>query len=390
MTRSEAESAILAKLHDYDSLHTAAREAFRLCPDYGSVESARSSLRRAKARIVRAARQGDSPAHDYTKTVPLGFSVSGVSSFYGRDGDLRGQWVKSRADEARQREIVEASYDALASDLPKLAPVQLLEQGNADLCNLFVVTDAHLGMMASRGEAGEQWGLEQGEGAIFGAFADLLHRAPRAGKAVIAQLGDFLHSDGLQPVTPTSRHPLDQGARFHDMVRAAVRLLRRLVDSALRTHSEVSLIIAEGNHDPASSVWLRVAFSALYEQEIRMTVIGGDLPYTAMTHGSTMLGFHHGHLRHPSSARGANGLALQFASMPEWGATNKRYIHVGHHHSESVTELQGVKIHAHPTLAAPDSYASRNFGAAHREMTAHTYSATHGRIATTTVVPGMI
>ena len=47
---------------------------------------------------ARAAAQGFAPEHDYTRTVPDGFVLKGVSSYYGKEGTLRGQWVKSSAD----------------------------------------------------------------------------------------------------------------------------------------------------------------------------------------------------------------------------------------------------------------------------------------------------
>jgi hypothetical protein len=86
-------------------------------------------------------------------------------------------------------------------------------------------------------------------------------------------------------------------------------------------HEKVVVLMAEGNHDMASSVWLRVMFRALYENEPRVEVIDSELPYYCHQHGKTMLAFHHGHLKKNDQ------LPLLFASQyPEvWGATTKRY-----------------------------------------------------------------
>ena len=56
---------------------------------------------RSKLKDVRrkAARAGHSPAHDMTRTVPEGYHVKGVSTYYGEDGKQRGQWVKSQVDQ---------------------------------------------------------------------------------------------------------------------------------------------------------------------------------------------------------------------------------------------------------------------------------------------------
>ena len=47
--------------------------------------------------------------------------------------------------------------------------------------------------------------------------------------------------------------------------------------------------MAEGNHDPASSIWLRALFGALYENEPRVEVIDSPLPCYVHQHGQTMI-----------------------------------------------------------------------------------------------------
>jgi hypothetical protein len=60
-----------------------------------------------------AAQQGYSPAHDMTRTVPEGFKVRGVSTYYDKEGKVRGQWVKSQEDAEARRKIYQAAFDAL-------------------------------------------------------------------------------------------------------------------------------------------------------------------------------------------------------------------------------------------------------------------------------------
>ena len=47
----------------------------------------------------------------------------------------------------------------------------------------------------------------------------------------------------------------------------------------LQKHERVVLIMAEGNHDMASSAWLREVFSTFYESEPRITVDTSPYPY---------------------------------------------------------------------------------------------------------------
>ena len=46
----------------------------------------------------KAAKQGYSPEHDMHHTVPKGFTVKGVSTYYNDEGQPTGQWVKSQSD----------------------------------------------------------------------------------------------------------------------------------------------------------------------------------------------------------------------------------------------------------------------------------------------------
>jgi hypothetical protein len=129
------------------------------------------------------------------------------------------------------------------------------------------------------------------------------------------------------------------------------------------------VILAEGNHDIASSVWLRQMFAALYENEPRVTVDDSPLPYYAIEWGKTLLAFHHGHLKKNDQ------LPLMFATQfaEAWGRTTKRYCHTGHRHHLEEKEHSGMIVFQHPTLAARDAYAARGGWHAMRAATAVTY-----------------
>lgn len=386
--RAEVSDELISRLHEFDSLMAAARSASEEFPKlFANRESARNSLRSARARALKSARKGVGT----DATIPEGFSLKGTTTLF-KGGEQVLQWVKTDADKLKQASIISESLEALAEDLPKVKATPAPNQSaiSDSLCNLYTITDAHLGMMASAGESGEQYDLTKAEALFSQGFKELIQSAPKARRCVISQLGDFLHSDGLDAVTPRSKHPLDQSHRFHDLVRSATRLLRGMIDAALEVHEYVELVIAEGNHDLASSVWLRIAFENIYENEPRLRVIQSDLPFYATTHGDTMLGFHHGHIQNIKAKASANELALTFANGEEWKGTVKHYIHVGHHHTESMIEVRGCKLYGHPTFAAPDAHATREFGGSMRGMTSHTYHKRHGLVGTNTITPEML
>src|SRR5689334_15774710 len=72
------------------------------------------SLKRLRAH---AALQGYSPDHSMTRTVPDGFKVARVSTNYRDDGSVGQQWVIGTPDADRQRELMQAAFEAMAGDL---------------------------------------------------------------------------------------------------------------------------------------------------------------------------------------------------------------------------------------------------------------------------------
>lgn len=347
------------------------------------------SLKRLK---TAAALKGYSPEHAMTRTVPDGFMAKRISTNYKSDGSIGQQWVIATPDEERRAEIQRAAFEAMAEELPRLPRMKGPKHTNDCLANLYTLTDSHVGMLASKSENLDpdgNWDLKIAERVLTGCFEHMVDSALPARVGIVAQLGDWMHSDGMgmiSGVTPISGHSLDQDGRFPKVVKAAIRILRRVVDYALAKHEVVIVLMAEGNHDLASSVWLRAMFQALYENEPRVQVIDSDLPYYVYQHGETMIAWHHGHLKKNDQ------LPILFASQfPQmWGSTVKRYAHCGHRHHVEEKEHSGMKVIQHSTLAPRDAYASRGGWMSERECTAITYHTKFGQVARNTVTPEML
>ena len=335
----------------------------------------------------KAAVHGYAPQHDLTHTIAPGQKLRGASTLYRRgEPEPVLQWVKSSTDEDKREEIMRAAVAALMQDTPRAKPLAFTGNTAHELCNVYTLTDCHVGMRAWGKETGADWDLEIAERVLTGAFRHMVQVSPRAEVGVVAQLGDFMHFDSLVAETPSSRHPLDADSRYSKVVRVAIRTLRATVDEALQHHRTVILLIAEGNHDTAGSVWLRQMFALLYEREPRVQVIDSEAPYYLHRHGNVMIGWHHGHLKKIEQLPGL------FAAMfpRDWGATTKRYIHTGHLHHTHEKEHSGVTVIQHPTLAARDAWAARGGWISERQVTAITYSARFGEVARNTVTPEML
>jgi hypothetical protein len=368
-------------------------EALRVVSEYGSITEAarvigmnRETLQGRVNRAREAMAQGKLDP-DLATRVPEGHKIKGVSTLYNQDGEIKAQWVKTDVDPQRVAEAREAAIKALAADIPRVAPLPAPAYTLQDLLALYTLTDGHVGMLAWHREGGQDWDLQIAEDTIVGCFAETIRQMPAASQAILNQLGDLLHYDSLSAVTPTSGHILDADGRFTKMVESAVRILRRIVDMLLAKHERVHIIMAEGNHDMASSVWLRTMFKALYENEPRITVDDSALPYYAYQWGEVMLAFHHSHLKRNFGDLRAH-MAAQFSQM--WGATKKRYCHTGDKHHASEKDEMGMHIIQHPTLAARDAYAARGGWHSERNMSGITYHKRFGQVGRVTVCPEMI
>ncbi len=296
------------------------------------------------------------------------------------------QWVKTALDKAQVEAAIIAAIDALTIKMPRVRPIVGPDDTLDNLCTLYTLTDCHVGMRAWAPETGADWDLDIAERILTGAIDYLIDASPRAATCILNQLGDWLHFDSLASITPTSGHLLDVDSRFPKVVTVATRILRYAIDKLLLKHAFVIVLMAEGNHDMASSVWLRHVFGLLYENEPRVMVMDSELPYYVHVHGKTMLAFHHGHLKKNDQ------LPLLFASQysREWGATTKRYAHTGHRHHVEEKEHSGMTVVQHATIAARDAYAARGGWIAERKIKAITYHTEYGETSTVTVVPEML
>ena len=318
--------------------------------------------------------------------LPPGFEVKKISRLTDADGEMKLEWHQMAPD-AEQREILfRESILAANEKINRLTPIKAPKSTLSELANLYVITDYHYGMLAWHREGGDNWDLDIAKSVLVGCFSQMMACAPDSRVGIICNLGDFLHADSILPLTPTGGNLLDVDGRFTKIVRSALKSFRQIIDMALSKHEIVHVIMAEGNHDISSSIWLREVFSALYEDDPRIIIDTSELPYYCHQHGDTMLAFHHGHLKKPSGLTGT--FAAQFPKI--WGNTTKRYGHCGHLHHTEIKEDAGMTIQQHQTLSAKDAYSARHGYHATRAAQCITYHKTHGQVATNNVTPEML
>lgn len=303
------------------------------------------------------------------------------------EGRVKQSWPRFEPNKLAQDAAMKAAASAFAETLPRAertpAPTHCVDS----LLSLYALTDLHLGALAWNEETGGgDWDLDIAEKLIDDWFAAAIDLAPSSGTAILAQLGDLLHWDGFESVTPTNRHVLDGDSRFDKMVRVAIRVVRKIVRALLSKHERVHIIMADANHDPASEAWLRGFMAAHYEDEPRVTVDSSAGTYYVYKHGDVSLFFHHGHRRKIGNVDSV--FAGKYREI--YGNTKFSYAHIGHLHSDELKSTNLMKVERHETLAAPDAYAANGGWLSGRSAKVITYSATHGEVSRLTLTPGMV
>ena len=296
-------------------------------------------------------------------------------------------WTKTDIDKQAANEASLQAIELACEGIKPLKPVPTPKDTLRDLATLYTITDFHLGMYAWGEETGDDWDVRIAEQVLLNAVGEMADGSPKSETGIFCQMGDFLHWDGLDAVTPASKHVVDADTRYDLLCDLAIQLSVSVIDLLLRKHKKLVIYICEGNHDEAGSAWLRKCIKHLYAKHKRVIIDDTAFPFYAYLHGETFLGFHHGH-----KVTNKNLPAL-FSSEPRyrplWGQATRSYIHSGHYHrnEQDKSEGGGAIVERHNTLAARDAYASRGGWISERRAQAITYHKTKGERSRVIVTP---
>lgn len=324
-----------------------------------------------------AARRGYSPAHDMTHTVPDGFTVKGVSTYYDADGKPRGQWVKSRADETAMLERLTDLVSSLAESVEgRFQPTAPPATSLADYLTVYPLGDPHIGMYAWGEQSGEDFDLETAERDLRSAMARLVEASPASQTAIVLNLGDFFHGDSPSNMTARSGNVLDVDTRWEKMMRIGARIMFWLVEHALEKHASVIVRNVQGNHDDTSSFALSLILEAYFRNEPRVQVDASPKPFWYYRFGKVLIGSTHG----DKVKQGDLPSIMAADRAADWGETVYRYWYTGHIHHRDVKEHFGVVCESFRTLAASDNYHHSHGYRSGRDMHAIVHHCAWGEV----------
>ena len=301
----------------------------------------------------RSAARGWAPASDMVTPQPEGFHVKGVSTLYGADGTVRGQWVKTNRDPEQRLQALMEAMQRIAEPFAGLAePVPEPPVHDDDLLAVYPMGDPHLGMYAWSLETGNDFDLDIAERNLVAAADLLVDSAPRAAHALVINLGDFFHADNASNQTMRSHHALDVDTRWSKVLGVGIRTMRRIIDRALEKHQHVTVICEIGNHDDHSSIMLALCLANYYAREPRVTVDTSPSKFHWYRFGTCLLGITHGDTVKADKLPG-----IMACDRPtDWGETVHRKWYTGHVHHDSLKEYPGVTVETFRTLAARDAW----------------------------------
>lgn len=291
-----------------------------------------------------------------------------------KDGEI-GYSVMLRPDPVPPEAIAERLREALEGIEPS-KPIIPPESVMDDLCAVYPLMDAHVGMMAWGRETGSHdYDLEHARQDMRHAFAKVLAMTPPARRAVLLIGGDYFHSDDNRAETPASRHKLDVDGRFFKVLDIGIAIIAETIERILGKHADVIVRVLRGNHDPHSSMMLNFALAERYRLEPRITVEKEPRDLFMMQWGKCAIFAHHGDKGKPQQ------MALYLSDVcPFWSETRHRHYLTGHVHHDHAKDIGPLRYESLRAFCPPDAYAAGMGYGARRALQSITFHKQDGLV----------
>lgn len=313
--------------------------------------------------------------------IPSG--VIGKSTLYDSEGKIKSQWVREKTGVIGIEEMIAVMREGFGV---KSGVSEPLDRGvypggesEGDYLTVYAIGDPHIGMYAWGEECGEDWDCNKAEKALLSSVHNLVSRSVHSGPALILNLGDFFHTDTAENKTRKSGNVLDVDTRWQKVMLLGVKMMREMIETALKVHSSVLVRNVIGNHDEQSSIMLSVALSLYYEGNPRVTIDISPGAFWYYRFGRVLIGSTHGDKTKPSQL----GPIMANDRSEDWGNTDKRYWYIGHVHHGAVFEYPGCIVESFRTLAPKDAWHAGKGYRSDRDMYSITLHKKWGEVGRT-------
>lgn len=356
----------------------AQQEALDAVEKYGGINAAARALGIARSslqdRLMRARADIDPAIQDSMAAVGTGLIPAlAWAKTKNPDGTSYSVLLKPpEADPVELSEAMRAAFDGLQPAEPITPPAQVM----ADLCAVYPLMDAHIGMHAWGRETGDvDYDVKLATKDMRHAFAKVLALTPQASEAVLLIGGDFFHADDNRGETPANRHKLDTDGRFQKVVFSGVSILVEVIDRLLMKHGRVTVRALRGNHDEHSHMILKVGLWAWYRDNPRIVIEDGPRDLFMMQWGRCAIFAHHGDKGKPQQ------MALYLSDVcPFWSATRHRHYLTGHVHHDQAKDVGPLRWESLRAFCPPDAYAAGMGFGSRRALQSLTFHKTDGLV----------
>ena len=343
-----------------------------------------STVRRT---ILRAAKRGEINLTGYEN--PPGFQTGKVTVQVNADGTIEKEWRRIHPEAAD----IEDWVQDLCAKAGKAGPKIKAPKIKGDTALEIPIGDMHMGMYSWLAETGANWDTERACKMFKGGVSHLIGQAPKTAKhVVLADLGDFMHSDSRFGTTEKSGNILDMDSRFTRIIDMARDAWIDVIEQAAERFSSVHVVMTPGNHNPHSSHWMARVVDAWFRKTKHVTIETAPTSHRYHRWQNTLFGYSHGHLIK------ANQLASTMATgaKQDWAATLHHHWRCGHiHHGvrdvyKDRDESDGVTVEYFPILPPRDAYHAEKGYLSRRLLQGVLHHEVHGEITRHTVHARML
>ena len=236
----------------------------------------------------------------------------------------------------------------------------------------------HIGMVACDLQTDTKWDADIAKEVILRTFGELVENAPDAKYALLTNLGDFFHIDGIKKATPKSGHPLDSET-YHKCLVTGYEIMEAMISMLLAKYESVGYIGIMGNHDPASILALDHYLKARFMNNKNFNMLSNGKHFNMYRFWDVMLCQSHGDMRNFNKVAEAVPNKYPVA----WGKTKYRYADVGHLHHEKREEIGGLIVEQHGTIIPSDYYSNSHAWISSRKLKCFTYEKNEGEVSVT-------
>lgn len=305
-----------------------------------------------------------------TGIVPAGMWIKTPKS---KDGLSHSIYLKP-AQEAPEGvlERIRTAFEGMEPAKPVVAPDATL----ADLCTVYPIADAHLGLRAWSRETGSDYDTTIGADRIRDWVAICVASSPASETGIILDVGDWTHANDDTNQTPKSKNVLDVDTRIFRTLDVGIATLGGAVESALTKHATVHVVILPGNHDATIYLAVMFALAERYRNEPRVVVHKKPGEFFLFEHGRVMIAAHHGDKA--KADRLVHFVADEYAEV--WGRTKHRFLFTGHLHHHKSQDIGGMRWEQLRAVTERDAYAVSHAYSARAQLQAITYDRIRGEV----------